>query len=66
MKGGEPMHVFRAYFETMLREADFKPTMRGHDLYWYVPGERGIIYDTAEAVMRLKTQNVLRISRGVK
>ena len=58
--------TIRMQVEALLREADFKPVKRGTVIYWRMPGERGIIYDTAEAVMRLRDRNRLKINRLMK
>lgn len=46
------MNQFELAFKKKLIDTGFTPVKRGPDLYWRNPDERGILYDTAEAVVR--------------
>ena len=46
-------NAFEHFFVDQLRLAGYKKENRGGDMYWRKPGERGIIYDVAEAVIQV-------------
>ena len=46
------MNQFELAFRKKLETSGFITVRRGNDLLWRKPDERGILYDTAEAVVQ--------------